>query len=184
MCGIIGIIKYTADESMVNLLLNGLKKLEYRGYDSSGITIIDDKKAFVTEKSIGNVDLLIQSIKNKSVPGKIGIGHTRWATHGKISKLNTHPHCDGDIAVVHNGKIDNYQSLLNDHDIKELESETDSAIIPFLINHYIKDGLSFYEATLKLYKQLNGMYSFLAIRSKTGEVIALNNGLSLLIGTN
>ena len=110
MCGIVGAI---AEREVSQILLEGLKRLEYRGYDSAGIALLNEPQEKVeTLKSAGKVDVLVQSAKKKSLRGYVGIAHTRWATHGKSTKVNAHPHCsDKQIAVVHNGIIENYERL-------------------------------------------------------------------------
>ena len=128
MCGIIGYIGYRNASS---LLLNGLKRMVYRGYDSAGITCLNND-TFVTKKDVGQISDINKKLNFSSIKGNVGIGHTRWATHGKVSKLNTHPHfsCDGNIGIVHNGIVENFQNidklLTRSHNIL---SETDTEII-------------------------------------------------------
>ena len=136
MCGIVG---YIGTKKAVPVLIDGLKKLEYRGYDSAGIATYEENKITVT-KDKGRVKNLEDLLENKNLESTIGIAHTRWATHGKPSKVNSHPHLDnsGKIAVVHNGIIENYaeiQKFLIDNGYNFV-SDTDTEVIPNLINYY------------------------------------------------
>jgi glucosamine--fructose-6-phosphate aminotransferase (isomerizing) len=136
MCGIVG---YIGDRNIKEVLLNGLKKLEYRGYDSAGIAVINNKKIIV-EKKEGKIENLENLLSNKHFSGDVGIGHTRWATHGKPSDINAHPHCslNNTFAVVHNGIIENYLELKKDLEQKgyTFESDTDTEIIANLLDSY------------------------------------------------
>ena len=137
MCGIVG---YNGNKKAVDILLNGLSKLEYRGYDSAGIAIVD--KDIEVIKSKGKIENLREKIEGKKLEGTIGIGHTRWATHGEPSEVNAHPHQsnDGSVTLVHNGIIENYQELiqkLHRHDYT-LYSETDTEVVANLIDYYYK----------------------------------------------
>jgi len=137
MCGIVG---YNGKEKAVNILLDGLSRLEYRGYDSAGIAIRD--KEIEVFKAKGKLTNLIDKIKGKNLNGTCGIGHTRWATHGEPNEINAHPHVsnDGNVTLVHNGIIENYQELiqkLERHDYK-LYSETDTEVLTNLIDYYYK----------------------------------------------
>ena len=109
MCGIVG---YIGEKKAVNFLLDGLTKLEYRGYDSAGVADMEGQNIFV-EKAVGRLDSLKEKLKGQTLNGTIGIGHTRWATHGRPSDINAHPHtdCHGNFVVVHNGIIENYMTL-------------------------------------------------------------------------
>ena len=137
MCGIVG---YNGKEKAVDILLDGLSKLEYRGYDSAGVAIRD--KEIEVFKSKGKLTNLKEKIKDKKINGTCGIGHTRWATHGEPNETNAHPHVsnDGNVTLVHNGIIENYQELtqkLFRHDYK-LYSETDTEVLTNLIDYYYK----------------------------------------------
>ena len=107
MCGIIG---YIGEREAPQILLEGLKRLEYRGYDSAGVAVIDDGKIKI-KRNEGKLDQLERSLRKEPLRGKVGIGHTRWATHGKPSETNAHPHKAGSIVVIHNGLIENYLNL-------------------------------------------------------------------------
>ena len=139
MCGIVA---YTGNRNIIDTLINGLKRLEYRGYDSAGIAVLDKNK-ITTVKSVGKVQNLVDKItpamKKELSKGKIGIAHTRWATHGAPSERNAHPHLDekSRFAVVHNGIIENYASI-KEHLINKghkFLSETDTEVLPHLIPH-------------------------------------------------
>ncbi|MDO8488546.1 MAG: class II glutamine amidotransferase, partial [Candidatus Omnitrophota bacterium] len=140
MCGIVG---YIGEKEAQPILLSGLKRLEYRGYDSSGIAIVLPKKDSIgIRKSPGKISALEKLIKNKPLGGVVGIAHTRWATHGAPTQVNAHPHqdCSGQVAVVHNGIIENFESLKLQL-IKEghvFNSQTDTEVIVHLIEKFYK----------------------------------------------
>jgi len=183
MCGIIG---YIGKQKAVPILIEGLKRLEYRGYDSAGVSIIDGKK-IINLKSVGKVAELENKLSDsKEILGTIGIAHTRWATHGKPSDQNSHPHCDcsGKIHLVHNGIIENYLELKsyllkNGHKFK---SETDSEIIVHLIEEFNKK-LDFKEAVLEALKKIRGTYGLAIINQDEPEkIIVARLGSPLLLG--
>ncbi|MBQ6758001.1 MAG: glutamine--fructose-6-phosphate aminotransferase, partial [Selenomonadaceae bacterium] len=133
MCGIVG---YIGDKKAAPILLDGLTKLEYRGYDSAGIAVDCGDEIFI-EKSVGRLDALKDKLKNRLPGGTVGIGHTRWATHGRPSDSNAHPHtdCHGDFVVVHNGIIENYLPLKEELIARghKFTSETDTEVIAHLL---------------------------------------------------
>ena len=147
MCGIVG---YLGKKDSVPIILNGLHRLEYRGYDSAGIAVIGDN-GIQHVKNSGNVSELSKLIDDSVLNGSIGIGHTRWATHGEPNNINAHPHFDktGKIALIHNGIIENYNSIkevLLKKDF-EFKSETDTEVLVQLISEiYYSDGLNFEQA--------------------------------------
>jgi len=182
MCGIVG---YIGREEKRNILLDGLKELEYRGYDSAGIAVIENGnlKYF---KEVGKLKNLERKLNNyKSEGFGVGIGHTRWATHGKPTELNAHPHLGEYSFVVHNGIIENYQELK-----KELESngvnflsQTDTETIVHLFEYYHREGLNLFEAFSKTIERLEGAYAILLITEALPDVIFFaKNGSPLLIG--
>jgi glucosamine--fructose-6-phosphate aminotransferase (isomerizing) len=181
MCGIIG---YTGKEEALPLILGGLERLEYRGYDSAGIALIENGK-LVVEKRVGKIRELVKSLWGKPYKGKTGIGHTRWATHGEPSLQNAHPHTDSkeEFAVVHNGIVENYMELrkeLEDKGVK-FRSDTDTEVIAHLIAlNYEGDLL---DAVLKVVGRLKGAFAFAVITPhEPGRVIGVKQGSPLVIG--
>jgi glucosamine--fructose-6-phosphate aminotransferase (isomerizing) len=184
MCGIIG---YVGHKEALGLLLEGLKRLEYRGYDSAGVAIQDDGHMKVA-KSAGRISVLERRIVDQgpdSMSGTTGIAHTRWATHGAPNDINAHPHCNADdtIAIVHNGIIDNYRSIrtfLSQKDI-EFRSSTDSEVIAHLIAYYYDSDLE--SATRRALQDIQGTYGIVATCSKEpGVLVAARNGSPLIVG--
>ncbi len=157
MCGIVG---YVGEKQAANFLLDGLTKLEYRGYDSAGIAVFDGKKINV-EKAVGRLAALKEKIKGHVPEGVMGIGHTRWATHGRPSDLNSHPHtdCSGKFAVVHNGIIENYMSLKEELIEKghKFVSETDTEVVAHLLEDVYQGN--FVEAVRSVLNRIEGSYS-------------------------
>jgi glucosamine--fructose-6-phosphate aminotransferase (isomerizing) len=182
MCGIVG---YIGDKDILSLLIDGLKRLEYRGYDSAGVALCG--KDFYLMKTKGRISLLEEKIKNSYTNGNysIGIGQTRWATHGPPSDINAHPHfdCKKEIIVVHNGIIENYDEIKKDL-IKRghiFQSETDTEVIPHLIEEFYNGDI--FEATIKAVKLLKGSFA-LAIFSKreSDKLVAVRKESPLIIG--
>ena len=183
MCGIIG---YVGKRPAGPLLLEGLRKLEYRGYDSAGTASIKDGHLFV-RKDVGKIDEINKKIGLDGVPGTIGIGHTRWATTGMVTKENAHPHtdCRGEIAVVHNGIIENYQELRKRLEEKghAFKSQTDTEVLSHLIEAGMKAGASLEEAVVRAARELKGSYALLAISTKEpGKIVAARLESPLVIG--
>ena len=181
MCGIIG---YTGSKNVVPLILEGLKKLEYRGYDSAGITVIDKGKISVS-KCKGRITDLAKLVKKKHVTAHIGLGHTRWATHGDPSDRNAHPHTDssGKITIVHNGIIENYASLrklLKDEGHK-FESDTDTEIFAHLIQRFYKGDIL--KAVREALALTEGAYAFAVIcEDEPDKIVAARFGSPLVVG--
>ncbi|MEI7541842.1 MAG: glutamine--fructose-6-phosphate transaminase (isomerizing) [bacterium] len=181
MCGIIG---YIGEENASERIIYGLSKLEYRGYDSAGIAIIDNGK-LIRFRSKGKLENLKTKIENEALNGSIGIGHTRWATHGKPSEENAHPHidCSGKITIIHNGIIENYFELKEELKKKHhrFASETDTEIFAHLIEDNIKNG--FEKAVFAALKQIRGMYAMVILYSgEPDKLIAARQGSPLVIG--
>ena len=180
MCGIIG---YIGDKNAAPILIEGLKKLEYRGYDSCGIGVIKNGNLVVLKKR-GKISQLEKKKELKNIKGNIGIGHTRWATHGRPSEINAHPHldCKKEIAIVHNGIIENYQSLkkILEKEGHKIISETDSEIIAHLIEKfYFKD---IKEAVIKAIKLIEGAFGLVVICRNEEKLIAARRSSPLVIG--
>ncbi len=181
MCGIIG---YIGKREAPDIILDGLKRLEYRGYDSSGLAVIDDGKLHI-RRFEGKLVKLQEDLKKHPLSGKVGIGHTRWATHGRPSDHNAHPHRVGDIAVVHNGIIENYAELKKKF-LKRghtFNSETDTEIIAHLIHHHLQRGADFEKAVQKALKELAGSYAIVALDlHQPDTIIAAKKASPLLLG--
>ena len=181
MCGIVG---YVGDKQATEFLLEGLSKLEYRGYDSAGIAVYNDGKIRV-EKSVGRLAALRDKIKDDVPQGTMGIGHTRWATHGRPSDANSHPHtdCSGDFVVVHNGIIENYLTLKEDLIEKghAFKSETDTEVVAHLLEE-IYNG-DFVSSVREVLRRIDGAYSLVFMSSKhPGMLIAAKQDNPLVIG--
>jgi glucosamine--fructose-6-phosphate aminotransferase (isomerizing) len=164
MCGIVGVV---GSKNSVSIILEGLKKLEYRGYDSAGIAVLVENK-FKTVKEEGKIAKLEAALKKNSLKSEIGIGHTRWATHGRPSKENAHPHASSKICVVHNGIIENYQELkekLKKNGVKFL-SQTDSEVVPHLIEYYFEKLGDIKKSLLAAAKEIHGTFA-LAVMFRT-----------------
>ena len=181
MCGIVG---YIGENDALPVLIGGLKKLEYRGYDSSGVALIDDGK-IETVRASGKISALEAKIKEHPLHGHIGIAHTRWATHGAPTEENAHPHqsFDGNISIVHNGIIENYAVLkkkLQSEGI-EFKSETDTEVVAHLIARYYKGNLK--EAVLKAISLIEGTFGLAVIcRDEPGTLIGARRGSPLILG--
>lgn len=180
MCGIIG---YIGDKKTIPILIDGLKRLEYRGYDSAGLCIIDQQK-IATIKKKGRVALLACEPAINNLTGSIGIAHTRWATHGEPNEINAHPHldCKKEIAIVHNGIIENYRVLreLLRKEGHKIISETDSEIIAHLVEKFYAGNL--FAAVNKALKLVKGAYGIAVIHKNENKIVAARLGSPLIIG--
>lgn len=181
MCGIIG---YVGKQSVIPILIGGLKRLEYRGYDSAGTALIENSKVVVT-KTAGKVAKLESLIKKRKFNSTHGIAHTRWATHGKPSRLNAHPHLDGprEISLVHNGIIENYETLAEFLANKgfKMVTETDTEVLVHLIRYHYQGNLR--EAVRLALLQVKGTYGIAVISSlHPGLIVAARKGSPLIIG--
>ena len=177
MCGIIA---YKGEKNASEIVLEGLKNLEYRGYDSWGIAGFSGSEIDLV-KSVGK----ISEARSAGLPsGTVAIGHTRWSTHGTVTKANAHPHldCEGRIAVVHNGIVENYQELKKLLGSHKFSSDTDTEVIPHMIEEKM-NGMSFEKAVTEVSRQINGRSAFVAINSGTDEIIAVRKGTPLIVGT-
>ena len=181
MCGIVGGV---AERSITNILIEGLKRLEYRGYDSAGVALVDQGQ-ILRERRVGKVANLEGAVAESNILGSVGIAHTRWATHGKPTENNAHPHVSGDVAVVHNGIIENYQELK-----EELQalgyiftSQTDTEVVAHLVHDALKQTDSLLEAVQNIVPRLKGAYALGVIHTgHTDELITVREGSPLVIG--
>ena len=191
MCGIVA---YVGSRRAYPILIKGLKRLEYRGYDSAGISIIDENK-IITYKKDGKVDDLISHIDDRATNGSIGIGHTRWATHGPPNQINSHPHSSscGKLSLIHNGIIENYSSLKTALQEKGyvFKSDTDSEVLIYLIediyNSLAKKGEnsddSLFQAIIIALNEVVGAYAIVVIQEdNNNEIYAARKGSPLVIG--
>ena len=178
MCGIVGYLGY---RNAQDVIVSSLQKLEYRGYDSCGLAILNSENKIEYMKTAGKINDLKEMLIEYRIPGNFGIGHTRWATHGKPDDRNAHPHSDGDSSVwiVHNGIVENYQELKTELEYKgyKFKSETDSEIIAFLISDLLKQEYSFVESVEKTAEVITGSHSVLAMADKDmRKVIGFRKG--------
>jgi glucosamine--fructose-6-phosphate aminotransferase (isomerizing) len=185
MCGIVG---YVGNKQVVPLIVDGLRKLEYRGYDSAGIAVVDEEKHLELRRAEGKLRNLEEAIRLKPLDGTYGIGHTRWATHGRPTEENAHPHRDqsGKVVVVHNGIIENYLALKERlvGDGHEFKTETDTEVVAHLIGHY-KDteNLSLEHAVRKAAKELRGIFAMSIISvDEPDTIVAIREGPPVVIG--
>ncbi len=182
MCGIIG--RIGRDEA-IDTLLTGLENLEYRGYDSAGIAV-QNGAGIKVEKQSGKVSTLKESIDRTALEGQLGIGHTRWSTHGPPTDENAHPHTDTtrDVAVVHNGIIENYASIRSrlQREGYEFSSETDTEVVPHLIQQNLDRGMDPEIAFRRAISELNGSYAIAAICDGESELYAARQGSPLVVG--
>lgn len=182
MCGIVGAV---AQRDVAEILINGLHRLEYRGYDSAGVAVINKQNELQRIRCLGKVKALDEAVSEKPLIGGTGIAHTRWATHGEPSETNAHPHSSGTFAVVHNGIIENHEELrklLKSRGYVFL-SQTDTEVIAHLVEWEIRSTDSLLEAVQKSVKQLTGAYGMVVMDSRHPEhLVAARSGSPLVIG--
>ena len=181
MCGIVG---YTGKNSALTPVLDGLRRLEYRGYDSAGVaTLIDGN--IVRARAEGKLLNLEERLKQQPLQGHIGIGHTRWATHGEPTERNAHPHATERVAVVHNGIIENYADLkreLQEHQVR-FETDTDTEVIAHLADYYLTQGETAENAAHKTFDRLRGAFSVvLMFKGEQNLLVAARQGTPLAVG--
>ncbi len=184
MCGIVG---YIGSRSAQPILIEGLRRLEYRGYDSAGITVATEE-GLATVKQPGKVAQLKAACKKKPLKGSVGIGHTRWATHGEPNEVNAHPHTVGDISIVHNGIIENYQhlreSLIADHSATFV-SETDTEVLAQLIARSYEQSKNLVRAVQEAIARVEGTYGLVVMSAlEPNTLVAVRKGSPLLVGKN
>ncbi len=181
MCGIVG---YVGERPVARVLLDGLRRLEYRGYDSAGIAIHDGERLRLV-RAVGKLDNLAQAIEYRELPGTMGIGHTRWATHGRPNETNAHPHVAGSVAVVHNGIIENHLELKHqlEHDGVVFKSDTDTEIAAHLVHRALEEGGTLWEAVRRALLQIRGAYALAVVSDREpGRIVVAKNASPLVLG--
>ena len=179
MCGIVGIV---SNENCAESLIEGLKKLAYRGYDSAGVATLNNGK-IERRVALGKIHNLEKEVVKNPLIGSIGIAHTRWATHGRPNELNAHPHATNQVAIVHNGIIENYKEIKEKlNNSRLIKSETDSEVVAHLITDYINQGLDYSEIVKKLFKELKGAFALAVLFTKQNKLLALKRGSPLALG--
>ena len=184
MCGIIA---YSGEEKAAPILLEGLKRLEYRGYDSAGILTVNSNSEFELKRDIGKVVEIDQKVKFVDLDGKIGIAHTRWATHGGVTLANAHPHISNNqrIAVIHNGIVENYKELKAKlvSEGFEFYSETDTEVVPNLVEYWMRiKKQDFLHAVLHTFQSLEGNFALVVLDKDSKIIIGAKNGSPLVLG--
>ena len=181
MCGIIGIV---SSEPVADRLVDGLRRMEYRGYDSAGVCTLDDGK-LIRRRAEGKLNNLVAELAANPAPGDMGIAHTRWATHGAPTAQNAHPHATDRVALVHNGIIENFKELRAElqADGRTLESDTDSEVVVHLVSREIENGSSPREAVAQVLPRLRGAFALaIAFRDHPGMLIGARRGSPLVVG--
>jgi glucosamine--fructose-6-phosphate aminotransferase (isomerizing) len=184
MCGIVGY--FGPSQNSVQIVLEGLKRLEYRGYDSAGVSFIDQNNEMQFYKKAGKLDNLKAELVGKDIIARACIGHTRWATHGGVTDLNAHPHNNETLSIIHNGIVENANEIkkeLMGHGVK-FKSETDSESFLELVTFHLKAGLPIKEAISTSFKRIHGNSAFVILYPKTGEIFAIKRGAPLVCGIN
>ncbi|HRK08357.1 MAG TPA: glutamine--fructose-6-phosphate transaminase (isomerizing) [Pseudobdellovibrionaceae bacterium] len=185
MCGIVG---YWGSKDPKQVIVDGLKRLEYRGYDSAGIAVLDQVQGqpkFRVVRAQGKLMELSRKLEQEKFSGQIGIGHTRWATHGVPSERNAHPHSIGGVTLVHNGIIENYQEIRQELAAQgsQFLSDTDSELVAHLLSHEVKQTGDLHAAVLKVWPRLIGAYAIVAVWEQQPDVmVAFKNGPPLVLG--
>ena len=182
MCGIVG---YVGQRSAAPIILDGLRRLEYRGYDSAGLAVLDEKNILSVRRASGKLRNLEEAVRETPVAGHFGVGHTRWATHGRPTEENAHPHRGpkGDVVVVHNGIVENYLTLKHQLEAEGhmFVSETDTEIIAHLVEKYLDGNLE--EAVRKALSQIQGVFALgILSRSDPGKIIGARSGPPVVVG--
>jgi glucosamine--fructose-6-phosphate aminotransferase (isomerizing) len=183
MCGIVG---YVGPRPALDVVVEGLRRLEYRGYDSAGVAVIDGG-ALQIEKKAGRIENLDKALASHPMSGTTGIGHTRWATHGAPNDRNAHPHTDtsGRVAVIHNGIIENYAELARELEREgvELVSETDTEIVAHLVGAQVRDGAGLADAVRTVVRRLEGAFTLVFVDAQNPDVVvAARRNSPLVLG--
>ncbi|HIF93348.1 MAG TPA: glutamine--fructose-6-phosphate transaminase (isomerizing) [Myxococcales bacterium] len=183
MCGIVGYVG--REPRAADVLIDGLRRLEYRGYDSAGVAILENGKLEV-RRAKGKLINLEENLRDRPVEGRLGIGHTRWATHGKPSERNAHPHRAGSIVIVHNGIIENYRELRSELEVSgaTINSDTDTELIAHLIDNLVTEGRDLLSAVRETCKSLVGSYALAAVCENDADILvtAKNGGSPIILG--
>ena len=185
MCGIVG---YVGDKQVVGVILDGLRKLEYRGYDSAGIAVVDERGTLTVRRAEGKLHNLEETIRLHPLDGRYGVGHTRWATHGRPTEENAHPHrdCTGRVVVVHNGIIENFMSLKQKLQTQghKFITDTDTEVIAHLIEKHLADGEPTLEAAVqRTVAEMRGIYALAIVFADEPEkIVAVRQGPPIVIG--
>jgi glucosamine--fructose-6-phosphate aminotransferase (isomerizing) len=181
MCGIVGAV---AERDIVPTLVEGLRRLEYRGYDSAGVAVVGDDKVISLRRTVGKVSELDKKLEQDPLQGRLGVAHTRWATHGGVSEANAHPHLSGRrVAVIHNGIIENFQPIKDELQSKgyEFHSETDTEVAAHLIHDHLQQGLDLVEAVGKAVERFEGAYALLVVDAEDPDRIVVSRVASPLV---
>ncbi|MBZ2169523.1 MULTISPECIES: glutamine--fructose-6-phosphate transaminase (isomerizing) [Marinobacter] len=183
MCGIVGAV---SERDVQGILLEGLRRLEYRGYDSAGMAVVDGENSVQRAREVGKVASLADAVESNPLTGHVGIAHTRWATHGEPSKLNAHPHMSGDrLAIVHNGIIENYQELREELKAEgfEFTSQTDTEVVVHLIEKHYRQLGKVYDSVKAAISRLRGAYALAVVHSdEPDHLVVCREGSPLVIG--
>jgi len=183
MCGIVGAV---AERDVVPVLLEGLRRLEYRGYDSAGVAVVGGDSALARRRAVGKVQQLADVLDASPLSGHVGIAHTRWATHGGVSERNAHPHVsDPGIALVHNGIIENHDELRAGLEARgyRFESETDTEVVAHLVHDEVKGGADLLQAVQRVAKRLHGAYAIVAVSChEPGRLVTARMGCPIVLG--
>ena len=181
MCGIVGAI---AERNVVPILVEGLRRLEYRGYDSAGLAVLRDDQSLGLRRAVGKVSGLQSKLDADPLSGTLGLAHTRWATHGGVTEQNAHPHLSGDrIAVIHNGVIENFQEIKDELLEKgyEFASETDTEVAAHLVHDYVKNGIDLVEAVRKATQRFEGAFALLVVDAEDPDRVVVSRVASPLV---
>jgi glucosamine--fructose-6-phosphate aminotransferase (isomerizing) len=181
MCGIVGAI---AERNVVPVLMEGLRRLEYRGYDSAGVAVLTADGSIGLRRTVGKVAELDHKLDEEPLEGRLGVAHTRWATHGGVTEANAHPHLSGDrVAVIHNGIIENYQEIKDELEAKgyEFRSETDTEVAAHLVHDYLKSGCDLTEAVRRAVARFTGAFALLVFDATDPDRIVVSRVASPLV---
>ncbi len=184
MCGIVGY--FGPSQNSVGIVIEGLKRLEYRGYDSAGVSFIDQNNKMQYYKKAGKLDNLKAELVGKDIIARACIGHTRWATHGGVTDVNAHPHNNEVLSIIHNGIVENANEIKRElaaHGVK-FKSETDSESFLELVTYHLKQDMPIKEAIATSFKRIQGNSAFVILYPKTGEIFAVKRGAPLVCGVN